>query len=185
MCINSNVNFKASFYNKFFEALPEKNIKNPAKFNKAGQMLASPHWNRLALGVAAISTQPMIDYHNPNVDRDTAIASSCRTLVKIPICTSVGFIVRGGVYKLVERFAHINSKEGSTLLTPKAILKETNTEVQKNALKLHKNALSTVTALGIMLFTNILIDAPLTTKSSNKLIAYVQKKNDIRQVKND
>lgn len=176
MCISSSVSFMASPYDRFFESLPNKDIKNPVKFNNAGQLLASPHWNRVAIGVAAFSTQPWIDAHNKNVDKDTAKASACRTFVKIPICTTAGFIVRGSVYKFVEKFTHASQEEGSVLLTPKAILKETNPEVRQSILKLHKNALSTVSALAVMFFTNVLIDAPLTTACSNKLIAYMQQK---------
>ncbi len=164
MCINSNISFKSSPYDRFIKYVPNKDIKNPVKYNKAGQLLASPHWNRLALGITAITTQPWIDYYNPDVDRDTAKTSFCRTLAKIPVCTTVGFIVRGGVYKLTEKFMHSSENEGSTLFTPKAILQEKNANIREAKLKLHKNAFSTVSAIGIMLFTNFLIDAPLTTK---------------------
>ncbi|MBR1374439.1 hypothetical protein IJ750_02060 [bacterium] len=167
--IDNSVCF-GSFYDKFYKSLPNKELKNAAKYNKTGQALASPHWNRLALGAAAITTQPLIDYYNPNVDRDTATTSALRTIAKICACTFVGFCVRGCSYKLVEKFAHGSAKEGSTLLTPLEILKEKNTEVKKSKLKLHKNTLSTVTALVVMLFTNFLLDAPLTTKGANTLI---------------
>ena len=179
MCINNAVSFKAFNYDNFFQSLPNKDIKNSAKYTKLGRMLASPHWNRLALGGAAIVSQPWFDYYNPDVDRDTAKVSFCRTLAKIPVCTTVGFIVRGSVYKLTEKFMHGTPKEGSTLLTPESILKTTDKEVRNSKLKLHKNAFSTVAALGIMLFTNILLDAPLTTYFSNKLIAKVYKKENV------
>lgn len=93
--VNSDINFNASFYDSFFKNLPNKEIKNPAVLNKVGQALASPHWNRLALGVAAITTQPALDLFNPKVDKETAKTSSLRTIAKIIVCTSVGFIVRG------------------------------------------------------------------------------------------
>lgn len=172
LSVNYNTVFRSSLYDRFFKALPNKDIKNAAKFNKAGQMLASPHWNRLALGCAALCSQPFFDYYNPNVDRDTAETSTLRTLAKIPVCTGVGFIVRGITYKIVEKYAHGSEKEGSTLLTPKAILQETNKELRNSKLKLHKNTFSTVAALCVMtLCTNMLVDAPLTTKAANKLIA--------------
>ncbi len=167
--VNNSVSFN-SFYDGFYQKLPNKNVKNPAKYNHVGQALASPHWNRLALGVAAILTQPWIDFFNPRVDRDTAISSALRTIAKICVCTTVGFCVRGSSYKLVEKFAHGTAKEGSTLFTPKEILKETNSELRNSKLKLHKNTLSTVIALSVMMFTNFLLDAPLTTKAANKLL---------------
>lgn len=168
---SSGVNFQSSFYNRFFESLPNKDIKNPAAFNKMGQRLASPHWNRLAIGLAAITTQPFLDYFNPRVDKDTAKASALRTISKIIVCTSVGFAVRGSCYKLTNKFMHASAKEGSIALTPAVILNEKNPEIQKNMLKLHRNTFSTVFALGVMLFTNVFVDAPLTTILSNKLIS--------------
>ena len=166
----NNYSFRASFYDGFFKSLPNKDINNPAKLNKLGHALASPHWNRLALGVAAISTQPFIDYYNPKVDKDTAMASALRTTAKALVCTTVGFIVRGSSYKLVEKLANPTKAEGSTLLTPKEILKETNIEKKLHKLKLHKNTVSTTLALLVMMFTNVLIDAPYTTKLTNKFL---------------
>ncbi len=176
--INSspNISFQKSVYDNFFKRLPNKDIKNQAALNKAGHTLASPHWNRLAIGGAAILTQPFIDGHNPRVDKDTARASMLRTTGKIIACTSVGFVVRGACYKLTNKFMHATKAEGSTLLTPKAILNELDPKVRENMLKLHKNAFSTVSALGVMLFTNPLADAPLTTILSNKFLAIDSKR---------
>lgn len=168
--INSGLCFNSSWYDKFFKSVPNYNIKNQAQFNKAGQILASPHWNRLALGAAAISSQPWIDLYNPKVDKDTAKAASLRTTAKILVCTTVGFTVRGLCYNLTEKFAHGTPNEGSTLLTPQAILKETNQELRNSKLKLHKNAFSTLFALSVMLFTNFLLDAPGTTMLANKFL---------------
>ena len=167
---NQNVNFNASWYDKFFEKLPNKDIKNFKKFNKMGEVLASPHWNRVAIGAAAIASQPWIDYFNPKVDRDTAKASALRTTAKVLVCTSVGFLVRGFSYKVIEKYAHATAEEGSTLLTPRGILNETSEKIRNSKLKLHKNGASTILALSMMLFTNFLFDAPLTSKLSNKFL---------------
>ena len=166
-----NLSFESSFYDRFFKVLPDKEIKNAVRYNKLGHALASPHWNRLALGAAAITTQPAIDYFNPRVDKDTAAVSALRTIAKIIVCTSVGFCVRGGAYKLVKKYAKGSAKEGSTLLTPDVILKEQDKQVRDKMIKLHQNSLSTVSALCVMLFTNFLLDAPLTTKLANTFIA--------------
>ncbi len=171
LSVNNNISFRSSFYSRFFKSVPEKEIKNSAKYTKLGHMLASPHWNRVALGVGAITTQPALDYFNPRVDKDTATSSALRTIAKICVCTSVGFIVRGSAYKLVEKYAHGLPSEGSTVLTPEAILKISDKVLRDNSLKLHKNALSTALALGVMFFTNVLVDAPLTTIAANKLIS--------------
>ena len=139
-------------------------------YTKLGHAIASPHWNRLALGGAAITTQPAFDYFNPRVDKDTAASSALRTGSKVVVCTGVGFTVRGLMYKLVEHYAHASSAEGSTILTPTEILKMADKVKREGALKVHKNFVSTVIALFVMLFTNFFLDAPLTTKSANYLI---------------
>ena len=168
--INSGINFGTSFYDRFFRNLPNKELKNAAQLNKVGQALASPHWNRLALGVTAMATQPALDYFNPKVDKETAKVSALRTIAKICVCTTVGFIVRGLSYKLADKFIHGSKAEGSTLFTPSEILRETNKELRACKLKLHKNTMSTLIALGVMTFTNFLLDAPLTTLAANYLI---------------
>ena len=165
-----SVNFEGSLFDKFFKTIPNKDIENQKAFNKLGHALASPHWNRLAIGCAAC-TQPIIDYFNPKVDRDTAKVSMYRSSAKVLACTGVGFTVRGISYKLIEKYAHAFESEGSTLLTPKAILAEKNPELRRNMLKIHKNAYSTVFALCVMIFTNVLLDAPLTTMLANRFIA--------------
>lgn len=170
LSINNGLAFRGSFYDKFIKSLPNKDIKGAEKLNKIGQALASPHWNRLTLGAAALTTQPLIDFYNPKVDKDTAIISSLRTMAKIIACTAVGFVVRGSCYKLANKYINCDPKEGSTLLTPKEILAETNLETKRLKLKLHKNAVSTITALSVMVFTNFLLDAPLTTKLANFFI---------------
>lgn len=166
-----SVNFERSFYAKFFKKLPNKDIENPKVFNKIGQTLASPHMNRLAVGIAAISTQPWIDLYNPKVDRDTAKASMYRTIAKVIACTSVGFLVRGMSFEIVKKFANESKAKGSTILTPRSILREADPELRESMLKIHRNTYSTVAALAVMVFTNVLLDAPLTTMLANKFIA--------------
>ena len=64
LSVNNGINFQSSWYDKFFKSIPQKDVNNVAQFNKVGSMLASPHYNRLALGVAAITSQPFMDYFN-------------------------------------------------------------------------------------------------------------------------
>lgn len=173
-----DINFRGSFYDRFIKNIPNKDIKNPRKLTKLGQALASPHWNRLVLGAAAISTQPFIDLHNKKVDEDTAKISSLRTTAKIIACTSVGFCVRGLSFAAANKFIHGSEEEGSTLLTPTKILKEKNPEIRKLKIKLHKNTSSTLLALFVMMFTNFLLDAPLTTKLANKFISNYRAKQE-------
>lgn len=186
MFINTNVatsydiNFRKSWYDKFFKHIPNKDIKNAKELNDFGKKIASPHWNRLALGAAGISTYPFWDYYNKNVDKETAKVSAIRTSAKIITCTTTGFIIRGLCYKLTEKYAHGTPEEGSILLTPKSILNEANKEVRNNKVKIHKNTFSTLTALAVMLFTNFLIDAPLTTIVTNKCLSLANLQNKDR-----
>lgn len=141
------------------------------RYNKIGHTLASPQWNRVALGVAAITSQPWWDYFNPKVDDDTAKASAIRTGSKIGVCTTIGFTIRSLAHAFVKKFANGSTKEGSTLLTPKEILREINPEIKECKLKLHQNTFAFFVALFVMMFTNFLIDAPLTTYVANKFLA--------------
>ena len=145
----NNVVFGASFYDRFFKSLPNKDIVNPENFNKLGHFLASPQGNRLVLGVAAISSQPAWDYFNPQVDKDTAKISAIRTGCEITVCTSVGFTIRSLAYHLVKRHTKASSEKGSILLTPKEILNEKDILKRNSKLKIHRNALSTVLALTV------------------------------------
>ncbi|MBQ7125764.1 hypothetical protein IJO12_01615 [bacterium] len=186
LSVDNSVNFTSSFYDKFFKSLPNKDIGSGAKLNKLGHALASPHWNRAALGVAAIATQPAFDYFNPRVDKDTAEASALRTASKIVVCTTVGFTIRGLSHKIIKKLTNLSPKEGSTLLTPKSILNIKNSFEQKNKLALHRNTLATLTALIVMMFTNFLIDAPLTTFVANKTIDHHNKKKlNKERIKNE
>ena len=166
-----NPNFGKGWYDNFFKKIPKGEIKDAAKFNKIGSALASPHWNRLALGVAAITTQPAIDFFNPKVDRDTAKAASIRTVSKILVCTAVGFAVRGSCYKLTNKLIGDVSKIETKKFIPMEIREETNKELQEQKLKLFKNTKSTLLALAVMVFTNFYIDAPGTTKLANYWLA--------------
>lgn len=171
LSVQNNTAFCGSFYDNFFKRLPNREIKNSAQYNKLGHALASPHWNRLVLGGAAIATQPAIDFFNPKVDIDTAATSALRTMAKIIVCTAVGFLVRGTCFALANKFIHANPKMGYTGLTPEAILKQKNPKAQESMLKLHRNTVSTVSALGVMMFTNFLLDAPFATMLANKFIS--------------
>ena len=177
-----SVSFQGSFYDKFIRNLPNKDIKNPKTLTKVGQKLASPHWNRLALGVAAISTQPFFDLNNKKVDRETAVTSSLRTTAKIIACTTVGFIVRGTSYAIANKLIHASEKEGSTLLTPKRILAEKDPEIRKIKVNLHKNTTSTLLAFLVMMFTNFLLDAPLTAYLTNRFNEQSAKNGRIKEV---
>lgn len=132
---------------------------------------------RLALGLTAIVTQPVIDAKNKNVDEKTRSVSVSRTIAKIIAGTTTGFLIRYGCIKSIKAFTHI-PKPGlaryKSCLTPKGITDNTT-----EAFEQYRNALGTLISLGIMVFTNFLIDAPLTKFLTNKFIKHKEEKHEV------
>ncbi len=128
---------------------------------------------RVALGLTALVTQPYIDAHNKRVDEQTRKVSVAKTVAKIIAGTLTGFFIRYGCIKGIKALSQIPGKnvpKWKTLFTPKGI-KDNTTE----AFEQYRNAMGTVAALVIMLFTNFLIDAPLTKFMTN---AFMKKMED-------
>lgn len=146
------------------------NINSEGK-NKAidwiGKNLSSAE-NRLILGASALMSQPFIDAANKDVDSETRRISVCRTVAKIIAGTATGYSIRKLCIKTIDAFTRdpAKLKEGAkfnklrTCLLP--ALKYTADELSQ-----YKNALGTLLALGVMVFTNFLIDAPLTKFLTN------------------
>jgi len=137
--------------------------------NWVGEKFSSPE-NRLILGVTALMTQPFIDANNKKVDEETRKVSIARTVAKIIAGTFTGYFVRAGCIKLIDAMTKLPSEvnpktfggKWRMLFTPDAA----KTGVLKD-LKQYKNAIGTILALVVMLFTNFLIDAPLTKYLTN------------------
>lgn len=152
-------------------------------FTSAGQRLIS--------GITALFTQPFFDWHNKNVDEDTRKTSTARTLGKIIAGTLTGVAIRQICIEATKKFTQNENIVKSELdkFNKKAVLKgkplkdipkEFNfTKVQQGLLpksklgasareiKKYRGAFGTFAAVGIMVFTNFLIDAPLTTYLTN------------------
>ncbi|MBQ7125692.1 hypothetical protein IJO12_01245 [bacterium] len=134
-----------------------------------GEKLSSPH-NRLILGVTALMSQPFIDLNNKKVDEQTRIVSAARTVAKIIAGTLTGFSVRYLSIKAIDAFSklpeQINDttkfKRLRTLFTPTSALNGVLKDLTQ-----YKFAYGTYLSLGVMLFTNFLIDAPLTKFLTN------------------
>lgn len=165
------------FWNKIkqkaLDALPNKTFKesekNVSKWEKLNSQISEPAKNRAIMGGAAILTQPAIDYYNHRVDDETRTVSRNRTIAKIVAGTLVGIMVRGLVHKGVIKMTDINGiTKQSKLLLPKDFIEKMKDN--ETLLKNYRSAISTCSAIGIMsLFTNILLDAPLTMYFTNKL----------------
>ena len=136
------------------------------------------------MGATALITQPTIDYYNGRVDEDTRVVSRNRTIAKILAGTLVGmFIVRGPLHKFAQGCTNLNGKTKlSQLLLPKDYIND----MKKNPKLLanYRTALAMMMVLVANLFTNFLIDAPLTTKIANKLNK-MSGKNLEMEVKNE
>jgi len=122
--------------------------------------IAGPE-NRLILGVTALATQPFIDYYNKNVDKETRKYSVCKTIAKIVVGTTMGVIVRSRAIKYsanLIRHIDITKKIPDALRNP-----ETR--------KILQNTIGDILGLGICVFSNFLIDAPLTKTGTNILVS--------------
>jgi len=122
--------------------------------------LAGPE-NRLILGVSALASQPFIDYYNKEVDEKTRKYSVCKTIAKIVVGTTVGVIVRA-----------LAIKYSANLLKSVDVSKIAPTVLRKpESRKILQNTIGDILGLTICLFSNFLIDAPLTKKGTNLLAA--------------
>ena len=158
---------------KIFDAVPSHTSKESKKsvkiWNKTTYIVSDPMWNRGIMGATALLTQPTIDYYNHRVDDETRVVSRNRTIAKIIAGTLVGmFVVRGPVYKAVEKMTNINGTgKWSKALLPEKYIKA----LSKNETHM-KNYRATVAmslALLGMCITNFVLDAPLTTIITNLL----------------
>ena len=140
-----------------------------------GQKVSSPQ-NRLILGITALMTQPFIDLANSKVDEDTRKVSAARTVAKIIAGTSTGVAVRAGCIKAIDAFtkypneitSSMKLKNWRSLFIPDVVLKSLNQ---------YKKSLGTIMSLGVMVFTNFLIDAPLTKYLTNKFVDIIHQKD--------
>lgn len=178
---------QASFGRKAPVVVPEKisnGIENfGVSFDSAMQ--------RGLTGVFAFATQPIIDSKNKEVDKKTRQVAAARTKAKIIAGTTTGFTIREICVQLTKLFSkndNIRKYEYDHSLfkhkkpfEPKEykkfeqfLLSIANkgkpNEMTAKQIKQMRNAVGTVAAIGIMIFTNVLIDTPLTTYIQNKII---------------
>ncbi|MEE3348624.1 MAG: hypothetical protein VZR09_01155 [Candidatus Gastranaerophilaceae bacterium] len=153
-----------------------------------GRKWTSPQ-QRVAMGATAIVLQPIIDYNNKNVDDKTKKVSVARTVAKILVGTATGFVVRylciKGIKTCSVPFKDIPEntkplvKKIKTFFTPKNMQRG-----NEDALEQYRNAMGTLLSLNVMLFTNFLIDAPLTKLLTNSIIKHhIDNKTDKEEAK--
>lgn len=121
--------------------------------------VSSPE-QRLILGVTALFSQPFIDLHNSNVDKETRRISTIRTIAKIIVGTTVGVLVRKGC---------INLAKLKCFQPEHNLIKDASFD----KIRRYTNTMGTLLATGIAVFTNFMIDAPLTKLLTNKIDAHL------------
>lgn len=168
---NNSSSFLKRLKQKLLNIVNERTFEDTKERDKALQratdFVSKPHWNRTIMGVTAVS-QPIIDYYNPWVDEDTREVSKNKTIAKICVGSAVGIIVRKIIYDLITNMTDTKSpKKWKQFLLPKNFTKEG--EIAIKHLANYKSTLSSFISIGVMLFTNFKIDAPLTAYFTNKL----------------
>ena len=148
--------------------------------NWIGKTISSPE-NRFILGATALMSQPFIDLHNRKVDEETRKVSAARTVAKIIAGTFTGVLIRSGCIHAVNAFTklpheikpNMKFKALRSLFTPSEKLCQNLND--------YKNAMGTIFATVVMMFTNFLIDAPLTKFLTNKFVDWIHSKAQVAQ----
>lgn len=154
---------------------------------RIGEVINSPQ-QRLILGATALATQPFIDLNNKKADKETRAVSVARTIGKIIAGTLVGVAVRAGSISAIKKFsgAELKTVDAITKICKKSkkdIFVPLFAKIKPNIAeadfvkeyKNYTNALGTIAATVAMIFTNFLIDVPLTKLITDKLTSKVQK----------
>lgn len=155
---------------------------------------------RFVSGITAILTQPFFDLHNKNTDEKTRKTSCARTIGKIIAGTLTGVLIREACIQATKKFTQHENVE--TALAEKAekngkvYTKKTNFKAWEQCLlpnlkkdmtyrqiKKYRGAIGTFTAVGIMIATNFLIDAPLTTYFTNVFVKKMNKGSEVPEQK--
>lgn len=173
--INNNFG-KTSFKSKIV------NSKAEEKINWLGENFSSA-MQRFVSGVTALITQPFIDWNNKNTDEETRKTSTARILGKIIAGTLTGVAIRWACVKASENFTRNKNTEQHLIEVGKAakakanlikkdqiLLPQKYLNASYREIKNYRGAIGTLAAVVIMVFTNFLIDAPLTTYLTNVFV---------------
>lgn len=126
---------------------------------------------RLAFGIAALTLHPIMDKLNPWVDDETKNTSAIRSAAKAVASTTTGVMIRE--ICIVGTNALLGNKKLASYL-PEFMTKDKN----------HTSAVvGTLAGLGIMIFTNFLIDVPLTDKLTHIFTNFANKKGSKKETK--
>lgn len=145
---------KPNVFKRLYNSLPNWELASDKLLTHVenfGKKCTSAH-QRGILGATALLTQPFIDAKNKDVDDKTRKYSVARTIAKIIAGTMTGVAIRYGCIKAMNWKPFLPSRWQS---------------LTKDVQDQYKNAMGTIVSLVVMLFTNFLIDAPLTKFLTN------------------
>ena len=157
-----------------------------------GKNINSPE-QRLIQGATALVSQPFIDYYNRDADNQTRAVSVARTIGKIIAGTLVGVLVRYASIAAAKQFSRFTITQGEKYIT--SITRKSKRDIflpkfnpdyykemtEKEFMQKYNNViktLGTILATVAMVFTNFLIDAPLTKIITNALTGRIKRHID-------
>lgn len=165
-------------------------------FNWLGEDFSSA-MQRFVSGVTAILTQPFIDWNNKNTDEETRKTSCARILGKIIAGTATGVSIRWACVKLASKYCKTEDSEtvriekaakkaelkGEAFIKPaikigkkdQLLLPKSYKKASYREVKNYRGAIGTLAAVVIMIATNFLVDAPLTTYLTNVFVKQFKK----------
>lgn len=166
-----------------FNKFPNRGFKS-AKLDNAiqwvGKNISTPE-NRLIIGVSALVSQPFIDLYNKDVDEKTRRVSCARTIGKTVAGIITGVAVRYAGVKLAKNFSLIGEvgtkigNKGKEITKSKKFFTPSEAKAEDYDYKQYQNAIGTGLAIIGLLFTNFLIDMPLTNFLTNILVKKIDK----------
>jgi len=182
-----------TFSGKIWEV---KNAKIINGINWLGEDFSSA-MQRLVSGVTALMTQPFFDLNNKKTDEKTRTTSAARTLGKIIAGTTTGVLIRQVCVELTKKWTQNAEtekhrthkefqkhgkilKEAETIFTTKQqlLLPKNKLNASFREIKAYRGAIGTFAAVLVMVGTNFLIDAPLTTYLTNFFVKRFTKNSE-------
>lgn len=151
-----------------FNKIPNRKFANPKLDNAVqwvGKHISTPE-NRLIIGISALVSQPFIDLYNKDVDEKTRRISCARTIGKTLAGIITGVAVRYACIKLAKNFSLIG-KQGKEISKLKQLFTPSEAKSDNYEYKQYQNTIGTGLAVIGLLFTNFLIDMPLTNYLTN------------------
>lgn len=146
---------------------------------------------RVIIGATALALQPIIDLKNKKVDKRTREISATRSIARAFVGTATGIGVRWGCIKLGEAFSKagkafdfkITEKQASKLAAAGRKVVKSLADATPEQVRGYAGVMGTIVALGVMLFTNFLLDVPLVNSMQNFLSDKVFKLSKKPEVK--